>query len=214
MGVEARIYQYDKKAKVRTFCIHTFKHTNNNQLKPIIAPIPSSVQKWNSIDLEDCLDLAIRKGKAVRETKPTETQMAIFRLSVSGPVSPDFPVPFCFLGPSVHRFSPRRCFGEPFPLVPLSRVVPRAHTPACFTPNRLAFFFLSRQIWFAALVSSVVRLWYSRSFLCQLRRSSGLRSSFRYKNAQISYFSSNKFGYFRNFLYLCTLFHFTRICVK
>jgi len=27
-----------------------------------------------SIDLEDCLDLAIRKGKAVGETKPTESK--------------------------------------------------------------------------------------------------------------------------------------------
>ena len=30
-----------------------------------------------SIDLEDCLDLAIRKGKAVGETKPTESKRAI-----------------------------------------------------------------------------------------------------------------------------------------
>jgi len=35
------------------------------------------------IDLEDCLDLAIRKGKAVGETKPTESNRAIKPLPVS-----------------------------------------------------------------------------------------------------------------------------------
>ena len=45
------------------------------------------------IALKDCLDLAIRKGKAVGETKPTETPRAIFRISVSGPESPDSPAP-------------------------------------------------------------------------------------------------------------------------
>ena len=36
-----------------------------------------------SSDLEDCLDLAIRKGKAVGETKPTESNRAIKPLPVS-----------------------------------------------------------------------------------------------------------------------------------
>ena len=46
-------------------------------------------------DLEDCLDLAIRKGKAVGETKPTETQRAINTRSLNPPITRSIGTPAC-----------------------------------------------------------------------------------------------------------------------